>query len=156
MRLLIGFIAFFAKNSQLTLPLIVLLLHHHAHVALVSGNTEVDVNLMPAAAASVNTLHERNIAALTSDGSDFFNTNHYSPDTMESSDVESVSITNDGDIGRNVSIGNGNHAGKLYNWDDYMGSIDMYSESGDYDYGKCQHELFRNVKKNSLNATLKF
>lgn len=133
MRLLIGFIGFFAKNPQLTLLL--LLFSHHSHYVN-GGNTEVDINLMPA------TQQEQNVAAYTNENSNFFHTNG---DIMENSDVESVPITIGGgnggsdsaNFGGNVSMSNGNHAGKMYNWDDYMGSIDMYSESGDYDYGKC-------------------
>lgn len=128
MRLLIDFIAFFAINSQITL-LLLLFSHHHQHVY---GNTEVDINLKPSSAAAVQ--EHQNIAALTNENSNFF---HSNGDMLEISDVESVPITIGGG---NVSIGNGNHAGKLYNWDDsrddYMGSIDMYSETGDYDYGK--------------------
>lgn len=125
MRSIIGCNAFFGINSRLTLLLFLLLLNH-SHMVLVSGSSEV----VPAA-ENVHPLYQH--AALTSDDSEFFNTNHYLSDT---SDVESVPITAGGGIGGNVTIGNGNHAGKYSNWDDYMGSIDMYSETGDYDYGK--------------------
>lgn len=127
MCLLIGFIAFFAINAQLT-----------------SGSTEVDVNLMHSAAAvaSAKTLQNQNIAALTSDGGNFFDT-----DVVGSSDVENLPITFNGgggggesSFGGNVSFKHGSHAEKLYNWDDsrddFMGSIDMYPDSNDYDYGK--------------------
>lgn len=108
MRFLIGFIAFFAINSQFTL-----LFNQHTL----------------ANAASSEHSQEHSIDTFPSDG--YFNTDRYVRDAVENSDVESVPI----DVSGNVSIGNGNHAGKLYNWDDYMGSIDMYAESGDYDYG---------------------
>lgn len=63
-------------------------------------------------------------ASLTYDGN-FFATNQY----FAESDVESVPAING-----NVSIGN--RSGKLYNYDDYLGSIDMYPDYGNYDYGK--------------------
>lgn len=140
MRPLIDLIAFFALHSPLVL-LLLLFSHHHSYV---NGNTEVDINLMPAA-----THDQQNIAALTNENSHFF---HGDGDLLENSDVESVPITVDGGgYGGNVS--NGNQAGKLYNWDDYMGSIDMYSESGDnYDYGKytsIKKSLFQSLPKNN-------
>lgn len=122
MRLIIGTIAVIAINSQLAL-----LFHQHV---LVNGSAEVDVNLMPAA-ASADHSPEQHMAALTSDGNDFFDTDQFLPDVAGSSDVESVPIGSGG----NVSMGISNRAGKLYNWDEYSGSIDMY-ETNDYDYGK--------------------
>lgn len=112
---------------------------------MVSGTPEVDGSLMPAASGA-KFLQEH--AALTGEGSEFFHTNHYSSDAMENDDAESVSVTNDGHFGGNASIGNGNHAGKLYNWEDYMGSIDMYSESSDYDYGKYIEKSQKKIDRN--------
>lgn len=134
MRLLIGFIAFPGMHAQLALVL--LLLSQHQHYVCGGGNTEADINLMPPTAQE-----HQHMAAFTNDNSNFF---HTDGDMMENSDVEAVPITigngdgggggGSGSFGGNASIGN--HAGKLYNWDEYMSSLDMYSESGDYDYGK--------------------
>lgn len=128
MRSLIGFIAFSGMHSRLALLLLLFSSQHHQYAC--GGNTEADINLMPPTAPE-----HQHTAAFTNDNSNFF---HSDGDMMmmENSDVESVPITigngGGGSIGGNASIGN--HAGKLYNYDDYMGSIDMYSESGDYDY----------------------
>lgn len=88
---------------------------------------ETDINLLE---TNSKMAHEHQ-ASLTSDGS-FMDTDHY----LHESDVESVPVYNNG----NTSMGN--RSGKLYNYDDYLGSIDMYpsypgyDQGGGYDYGK--------------------
>lgn len=124
MRLLIGFIAFFAINH---------------HVLLVHGNTEVDVNLMPA------TQDQQHIAALTNNDGNFFNTDGM----VENFDVESVPISNGG----NVSIGNGHHAAKFEYGDDGDGysapiesSYPQYGNTNNYDEGKYIKNIFSKKK----------
>lgn len=139
MRLLIGFIAFFAINSQLTLRL------------LVHGNTEMDINLMPAT-------QDQHIAAYTDDDSNFFNT-----DVVENSDVESVPPITSGDgggFGGNVSIGNGNRAGKYIDDGEYIYSAPIDSGYGGYpsssndgyDYGKYTS---KEIKLDRMNAKMR-
>lgn len=137
MRSLIGFIAFAEMHSRIALLLLLLLSQHQHYVC--GGNTETDINLMPPTAPE-----HQHIAAFTNDNGNFF---HSDGEMMENSDVETVPITV-GNDGGNASIGN--HAGKLYNWDDYMGSIDMYSENGDYDYG----EWTFSIKQLSINMNM--
>lgn len=107
MRLLISFIAFFAIFSRQ--PMFGRLV-----------NAESDINIIETNGKHPHEHH----ASLTSDGN-FFDTDHY----FGQSDVEAVPAING-----NMSIGS--HSGKLYNYDDYMGGLDMYPDSG-YDYGKC-------------------
>lgn len=125
MRSLIGFIAFSGMHSPIVLLLLLFSQQHHY---VCGGNTEADINLMPSTARE-----HQHMAAYTNDNGNLF---HSDGELMDTSDVETVpiSIGNGGSYGGNASIGS--HAGKLYNWDDYAGSIDMYAESGDYDYGK--------------------
>lgn len=103
MRSLIGFIAFFAINSQLT------------SLLLVHANTEVDVNLIPAAT------QDQHIAALYTDTYD--------------SDAESIPIGNGNGNGNGVRVGN------YSNYEDdggYLGSIGEYPsyDNSGYDYGE--------------------
>lgn len=83
-------------------------------------NAEMDVNLMESNGKSA---HEHD-ASLTSDSS-FFDNEQYLHNMND--DVETVPT--------NVSIGS-TYSGKLYNYDDYFGSIDMNPETNTYDYGK--------------------
>lgn len=90
---------------------------------------ETDINLME---SNSKMTHEHR-ASLTDDGH-FLDNDQYLHD-ISGSDVESVPAYNSG----NTSMSN--RSGKLYNYDDYLGSIDMYpgypgyDQSG-YDYGK--------------------
>lgn len=95
--------------------------------SLLVVNAEVDVNVMTANGKSPHSYD----ASLTSDGQFFDTDQHYLP---ESDMVENVpAFSSNG----NASIGS--QTGKLYNYDDYMGSIDMY-DYGNYDYGKYFNE----------------
>lgn len=108
MYLLINCIAFFAIFSELRI------------LRSVMVNAEMDVNLMESNGKSA---HEHD-ASLTSDSS-FFDNEQYLHNMND--DVETVPT--------NVSIGS-TYSGKLYNYDDYFGSIDMNPETNTYDYGK--------------------
>lgn len=84
-------------------------------------NAELDVNIMGSDAK----IHEHD-ASYTSDSS-FFDNQPYLHNIND--DVESVPING------NTSISN--LSGRLYNYDDYMGSIDMYPDpNNNYDYGE--------------------
>lgn len=92
---------------------------------------ETDINLMN----TDSKLSHEHQASLISDGS-FTHNNHYMQ-SFGDSDVESVPIYNS-----NVSIGN--RSGKLYNYDDYLASIDMYPgyDQNGYDYGEQKFDIF--------------
>lgn len=83
------------------------------------ASAEEDVNIIP----TTGQTHEPQ-ASLTSDAQ-FFTGNQYSDDN----DVESISF------GGNMSIGS--RSGRLYNYDDYMGQLDVFPDGSNYDYGEC-------------------